>query len=348
MVGIVMGHGSFDGPEVVTVPQGLPVEFFTDEGSALLLVNLLELLKRNHHRTPMHVAAPGSTVLNYWYKPFNPVQLRAVDAFNELDLPRILVGSGSQPTALRLCADPAKCPKDGPHTCTGVFGQAARKGWTKLLVVACRIDDHKPQAPTVALATPSGGRDTSAYDALHTWVTRFVAMSPAEQDAAWRALPERDRIRYTAVEEEVREWLECLELRTAIATSTNPTALIESADRELRIRLVRDYPEHRAAAIAGITLTPEERHANAEFLLRPLADQFEEWGSLSLEDQVRAMADPDVTAWTTALNALILFDHNLDAPHLATILRRLTPAARATTLQEPRLVDYLSTHGITL
>ena len=51
MVGVVIGHGSHEGQERVTVPTGLTLHFFADEDTRLATVNVLELIKKDHHRT---------------------------------------------------------------------------------------------------------------------------------------------------------------------------------------------------------------------------------------------------------------------------------------------------------
>ncbi|GLZ42634.1 putative adhesin [Actinokineospora sp. NBRC 105648] len=348
MVGIVLGHGSHDGTDIVTVPKGLPVHFYTDEGSPLLMVNLLELLGRDHHRTPMQTLAPGTPVPNYKYEPFKPHELRAFTAYNQLEVPQLLIGSATSPATTRLCADPAHCPKDGPHTCGGVFDHAAKGRWTKLLVLSCRIHTGRSQQPTVALMTATGKRDTSVFDALFAWVTAFVALDPAGQDARWAALSERERVRLVAVEDELREWADCLALRTAIASADRPkaAALVAAAPTSVRFRLVRDYPRHRELVRAEPALSPAERQAIAAFQRAPFGAQITQWLDLTQPDQVRWLTEPAIASWATAFNALELFDLGLVGDQLMGVLRRLDPAAQGVALTEPRLVDYLAHHSL--
>ncbi|GAA3010530.1 putative adhesin [Actinokineospora diospyrosa] len=348
MAGVIMGHGSHVGDDVVTVPAGLPVHFFTDEGSPLLMVNLLELIKRDNPRTPMHTAKPGVAVLNYQYAPFQPHELRAIAQADQLDLPHVVVGTEAQRTALRLCEDPKGCPAQGPHRCAGVFGRAAAGGWSALLVVSCRILTGHTQPPTVALMTPSGKRDTSVFDALFAWVSGFVPQAPAAQDTTWAALSAAERIRLIASDDEIRLWADCLDLRTRIAAVARPAALalVKAAPVLVRFRLLRDYPAHRDLVRDGTTLSPVELKAIADFPKAPFDDQVREWLDLDLEDAVRWMADPVMTSWATAFNALEMFDAGLRGPGLLAMLGRLDPAGKAFAQGEPALVEYLTRNSL--
>ncbi|MBM7774266.1 hypothetical protein JOD54_004470 [Actinokineospora baliensis] len=341
MAGIIMGHGSHHGNDVVTVPAGLPLRFFTDEGSPLLMVNLLELLKRDYPRTPMHTAAPGTTVPNYQYAPFEPYELRAIAQADQLDLPRVIVGTPAQRTTVRLCEDPKGCPPAGPHRCAGVFGKAA--GWAELLVISCRIHVGHPQQPTVALMTPTG-RDTSVFDALFAWVSAFVPQPTAAQDVTWKALTERERIRLIASDDEIRFWADCFDLRTRLAALDKAAALdlVKAAPEPVRFRLLRDYPAHRDLARDGIVLLPDERQAIAAFPRAVFDDQVRVWLDLELADQIRWMADPTMTSWASAFNVLEMFDAGLRGPGLLAMLGELDAAGKAFAQGEPALVQYLA------
>ncbi|WP_369800503.1 putative adhesin [Alloactinosynnema sp. L-07] len=343
-----MGHGSHDGSDMITVPKGLPVTFFTDEGSPLLMVNLLELAKRDNPRTPMHTLNPGDPVPNYQYTPFKPHELRAVTQFNQLVPPQLIVGSAAVPNTLRLCADKARCPKDGPHTCDGVFGRATKGQWTKVLVLSCRILEGHTQQPTVALMTPAGKRDTSVFDALLAWVKGFVARGSAGQDAAWAAVPESEKIRLIASEDEVREWVDCLDVRTKIAAADRPkaAALVAAAPTSVKLRLMRDYPQHRDLVKVGITLTATEQQAIAAFQREALAKQIDKWLGLTPDQQVRWLAEPPVASWAVGFNVLELFQFGLVGDELMAVLRRLDPVARGVALAEEELRDYLAANSL--
>ncbi|WP_436497582.1 putative adhesin [Actinokineospora sp. HUAS TT18] len=350
MVGVVMGHGSFDGESgVVTVPKGLPVCFYADEGTPMVMVNVLELAKRGNPKIPLHTANPGDPVPNYRYEPFKPHELAALAVFNELTEPQIIVGGPAQLTTLRLCADPVKCPKDGPHTCDGVFGRAAKAHWTKLLVLSCRIDMRKRNDPTIALKTADGRLDTSVYDTLGNWVRGFVALGAAAQDPAWTALTDRDRTRYIATDDEMREWKDCLDVRTRIAADkAKAPAVVAAASTAIKLRLLRDYPQHRDLVKAAVTLTPAEKQTIAAFLQKGLGPQVDEWYDLTSEEQLRWMTEPALLSWAQGFYVLELFDYKVRGDDLMAILRRLDPAAKAVVLSEKKVRDYLAANSLTI
>ncbi|WP_018682884.1 putative adhesin [Actinokineospora enzanensis] len=348
MDGVVIGHGQHNGRDEVTVPKGLQVRFFTEPDAPLLMVNLLELLKRDNPRTPMYTMDPGTTIPNYEYGPFRDHELLAVETFDELTLPKLVVGTASRRDPIHLCETPAKCPKDGPHKCGGVLAIAAEKGWQRLLVIACRLrENHRPVEPPY-LMTPAG-RDQSVFDALLGWVTRFVAMPAQTQDTTWEALSAKERIRLLAVEDEIRAWSSCHDLRKKIAADRAAApALVKATTPENRLRLLRDYPSLRDLVIAEPPLSPEERALIPNFLREPFEVQHGAWYGLDPEDRVRWSTVPAFASWAAAFNACELFDGGLRGENLLGLLRKLDPAAKAIVHSEPDLAAYLKEHSYTI
>lgn len=348
MVGVVMGHGSHDGTDMITVPRDLPLEFFTEEGAPLAIVNLLELLKPTHHRVPMQTLRPGDPVPNYQYEPFQPHEVSAIDFFNGLTVPNFVVGSPAQLTTIRLCEGDGTCPKDGPHTCDGVLGRAAKGNWTKVLVLSCRVDTRKPVTPSNALMTAANKPDTSVFDTLLNWVKAFVAMAPAVQDATWAALNDVERARFYVSELELKERADCLDVRTKLAAAGRPkaAALIAATPPEIKVRLLRDYPQYRDLVTMGVTLDAIERKGVTAFEFRPIADRTTSWRAMAPAAQLRWMADPAITAWAAARNVLDLFDFGLSGAQLVAVFRKLDPAAQKIALGEQALRDNLVAHGL--
>ncbi|MFD4639000.1 putative adhesin [Lentzea sp. NPDC058436] len=346
MVGVVIGHGSFDGTETVVVPAGLTLHFFTEEGTGLAIVNLLELLRAGNPRIPMGFAKPGTVVPNYRYDPFAPHERRAITALNENPAPTIVVGSPETPNTLRLCADVRSCPKDGPHTCDGVFGRAARAKWNYLMIFSCRIDTRQNLAPTLDLMAPQGRRDRSAHQALVDWVQTFVGLDAARQDALWAGLSPNERLRLVASDEEVREWDDCRAVRETITASPDPAKVAAAASVAVRTRLIRDHPEHRAAVRAGLRSDPADARAVKAFLPLSFDDRVDVWEALSEEARLRWMADQEVTHWAAGFNACFLFRYGLRGDHLLGLLRKLEPGSLAVVMTEVLVTDHLTENGL--
>ncbi|SDI17738.1 hypothetical protein SAMN05192558_101279 [Actinokineospora alba] len=346
MVGVVIGHGSFGGPETVVVPAGLTVHFFADEGTSMVMVNLLELLKHDNPRIPMHVAKPGLAVPNYKYEPFKDHERRAITALNQYAAPQIVVGSAETPNTLMLCADVKGCPKDGPHTCDGVFGRAAKARWNYLMIFSCRYDTRANLEPTFDLMAPHGERDRSVHQALVDWVQTFVGLTNAQQDAMWAGLAPNERLRLIASDDEVREWDDCRAARAAVAAAGDPAKAAAPASTAVKIRLMRDYPEHRAAVRTGLHPDPSDAHDIATFLPLPFNDKVVWWQDLSAYEQARWMVNEDVTHWAAGFNACELFGYGLRGDRLLGLLRKLEPQALAVAKTEVALTKYLADNAL--
>ncbi|WP_434444392.1 putative adhesin [Lentzea sp. E54] len=341
MVGVVIGHGSHEGKERVTVPAGLTLHFFADEDTRLATVNVLELIKKDHHRTPMHVANAGTPVPNYKYEPYKAHELRAIAALYECDAPVLIAGSKETPGTLRLCANPGGCPETGPHACDGLFGRAAREQWKLLLIVSCRVDttrEPEPE-PTLDIMTKDGRRDRRVHDELVTWVQKFVGTNTARQDEIWNALPAKERLRLAASDDEVWEWDEC---RAARAT---PGALASASDL-VKVRLMRDYPEHRAAARAGLHPEGDDATKIAEFLPKSFNDRADTWAALEVEDQARWMLNDGVVHWAAGYNAFQMFRIGLPDELLLGLLRRLEPPSLAVATSTVGLSEHLAENSL--
>ncbi|WP_026423385.1 putative adhesin [Actinokineospora inagensis] len=349
VAGAVIGHGSYDGKHVVTVPRGLEVRFFTEENSPLMLVNLLALLRRDHHRTPMHTAKSGTTVPNYVYEPMRDYELDAIKTFDQLTDPVILVGTPGQPEPVRLCETPDKCKGDAPHTCGGVFGAAARGNWGVLLVLSCRLHLGTQPVITRYLTSPTGCQDTSVFDELFGWVGRFLAMAAPAQDATWDATPGEQQLRLYAVEDEIREWADCYFTRRQIAADrAKAISLVKEESVATRFRLLRDYPALGDLVVADPPLVPTERQRIADFLRAPRAGQVTTWAALSPADQVRWLTVHGVPSWAAADNALTFFAAGLRGDNLVGLLRKLDPVAKKAVQADPALVRHLQDKGVTL
>ncbi|MBC6445796.1 putative adhesin [Actinokineospora xionganensis] len=345
MVGVVIGHGSFGGPETVVVPAGLTLHFFADEGTSMVMVNLLELLGQDNPRIPMHVAKPGLAVPNYQYEPFKDHELRAITALNKYPAPQIVVGAKETPNTLMLCANVKSCPKDGPHTCDGVLGRAAKAKWNYLMVLSCRFDRRANLDPTLDLMGPHGRRDRSVHRGLVDWVQTFVGLTAARQDAMWSGLAPNERLRLIASDDEVREWDECRAVRVTLAAAGDPAKAAATASAVVKIRLMRDYPRHRAAVRAGLHPDPSDAHDIAAFLPLSFDDKVDWWESLSPEEMARWMVNQDVTHWAAGFNACDLFRYGLRGDHLLGMLRKLEPEALAVAKTEVALTSHLAANA---
>jgi hypothetical protein len=323
------------------VPAGLTLHFFADEDTRLATVNVLELIKKDHHRTPMHVANAGTPVPNYKYEPYKAHELRAIAAFYECDAPALIAGSKETPGTLKLCTNPGGCPETGPHTCDGLFGHAAREQWKLLLIVSCRVDTKREPEPepTRDIMTTDGRRDRRAHDELFAWVQKFVGTSTARQDEIWNEVPAKERLRLAASDDEVWEWDECR------AARTTPGALAGASDL-VKMRLMRDYPEHRAAVRAG--LRPEEDDATkiAEFLSKSFNDKADTWAALDVEDQARWMLDDDVVHWAAGYNAFEMFHIGLPDELLLGLLRRLEQPSLEVATSTAELSQHLADNSL--
>ena len=346
VAGVLIGHGSYDGPETVVVPDGLTVHFFVDEGTSMTIVNLLALLQPDNPRIPMHFAMPGKSVPNYRYAPFKEHERRAITALNRYPAPAIVVGSAETPDTLRLCANPGGCPPQGPHTCAGVFGRAARAGWSYLLVFSCRFDVRRELPPTLDLMKPHGVRDRSVQQALVDWVQRFVGLGKDEQDDLWNGLHPDERLRLVASDDEVREWDACRELRVAMTTATNPAAVAAGAPDAVKVRLIRDYPRHRAAVRAGLHRDPADAQDIEAFLSLPFDDRVGWWLDLTVHEQARWMANDEVTHWAAGFNACELFSYGLRGENLLGLLSGLELPALAVAKMEPKLTEHLTLNSM--
>lgn len=346
VAGVLIGHGSYDGPETVVVPNGLTVHFFADEGTSMTIVNLLALLQADNPRIPMYFSMSGKSVPNYRYTPFKEHERRAITALNRYPGPVIVVGSAETPDTLRLCADPEGCPPQGPHTCAGVFGHAARAGWSYLLVFSCRVDVRRELPPTLDLMKPHGVRDRSVHQALVDWVQRFVGLAKAEQDDLWNGLHPDEKLRLVASDDEVREWDDCRALRAAMTAAADPAAAAANAPDAVKIRLIRDYPRYRAAARAGLHSDPADARDIAAFLPLPFGDRVGWWLDLTVHEQARWMADDDVTHWAAGFNACELFSYGLRGENLLGLLCGLEPPAVEVAKMEPDLTRYLAANSM--
>jgi hypothetical protein len=330
------------------VPRGMRLDFFTDEGSGLPIINLVELVRKTAPLVPMDSATEGTPVMNYVYEPFKPHQLAAINRFNRLDLPPaqfVLVGEGGQ-QAIRLCSTPGQCPVVG-HTCDGLFGKAHRAGWTHLRIMSCRVDVEHEQEPTTALMDTLGKRTTAVYDAFLAWAMAFIPMAPVAKKHLWESISEDDRARYNAADDEIREWADCLATRTQIAAATTPAAkkaIAAAAPVATRLRLLRDHPEHHAMVAADIALTPVEQTAVTAFLALPMGKQQEAWFYLSVDDKVRRLSNTKVAEFAAAQNVIDMFSFNVRGDALYGLLRRLPDASRKIALSDPVVREHLEEH----
>ncbi|WP_104478792.1 hypothetical protein V5P93_004608 [Actinokineospora auranticolor] len=144
-------------------------------------------------------------------------------------------------------------------------------------------------------------------------------------------------------DDELREWADCLDLRTRI--TADPTA-VGSAPAAVRFRLLRDYPQHRHLVQAKPALTEQEGQRIRAFAESPFQTKVGDWLDLPLEDQARWMTTPVIASWAAAFRALELFDFNLRGDRLMALLRRLDPKAREFALEEQSLADYLTANSL--
>ncbi|MGI5499173.1 putative adhesin [Lentzea sp. CA-135723] len=346
MVGVLIGHGSFVGAESVVVPKGLTLHFYADEGTSLAMVNVLELIKEKHDRIPMQVVIAGMSVPNYQYEPLKEHERRAITALYGYAAPAIVVGSRETPDVLRLCSNVPGCPKDGPHTCDGVFGRAEKARWKYLLVFSCRVDTTRNLPPTLDLMARHDKRDRSVHQALVDWAQAFVGQGAAKQDETWKALPANERLRLVASDEELREWDDCRAVRETIKAAADPVKAAAVASDLTKLRLMRDYPEHRAAVRATLRPDPSDAKRIAEFLPRSFDDKVDVWEDLTVREKARWMADPGVTYWAAGFNACDLFRYGLRGDPLLGLLRGLEPQALAVALSEARLSHHLADNSL--
>lgn len=147
MRGVIVGHGWHDGVEKVLVPEGVQLDFLTDEDTPMQMANLLAVVARGEAGIPLDSAAGGEELPSYSSDAFTDEQFARLIALNRMDpadAPMYLVGSADLPLPSALCTDLAGCPALGPHACQGVLGLAARAGLTHLQILACRVSTVAP------------------------------------------------------------------------------------------------------------------------------------------------------------------------------------------------------------
>jgi hypothetical protein len=353
MLGVVIGHGSHDGTEQVQVPDGLPVEFFTDEGSGLAMVNLLALLGRDNPRYPMQTMKPGATVPNYMYEPFKAHEIEAITAFNQLPNTSevLLVGTPSQPNTIYLCSTPDKCPKTGPHRCAGVFAKAFQEGWQRVQIMSCRVNVKKPQEYTMDMMGPNGQRTIAVNQEFHRWAMSFLAKPTEAQDKEWAGLSKQERIHHRAADAEMLEWSNCYDARERITgVKGNVTALaelVQKLDSDVQLRLLRDYPELHEFVEPHIPTSSEDVQDLNAFLREPnFRVQADEWYGQNPATLAHWLTDSRIAAWASGLRVMEMVNAGLPCDALVGVLRRLDPQTRAMViLNHERTRDLLAVHA---
>jgi hypothetical protein len=354
MQGVVIGHGSHDGTQRVIVPDGLPhLDFFTDEGSGLPVLNLLALVGADHPRTPMHTLVPGAEVPNYQYAPFDAHELLAITTLGKLPATSqvLLVGTKSLPDPIRLCDELEKCPPKGPHTCTGLFGRAAQAGWQRLQIMSCRINTKQHQLATHEMMGANGKRTVAVWDTFHRWVMTFLAKTTAEKDAAWAALSPHQQISTRASDAEMLEWSDCYQARQQIAGAMSTPAklatVVTGLTPAVQLRLLRDHPELRPLVRPHIPVGEEDLIEITAFLAEPnFRAQAGWWLDLDQDILVRMLTDPRIVSWATALYVIQMVEEGLSCASLVAVMTRLDPATRAiVVLNDQRTRHQLTAHA---
>jgi hypothetical protein len=348
---IVVGHGSHDGTEKVVVPEGVQLDFFTREDTPMLMSNLLYLLAGGDLGIPMDSAVAGRDDLpNYTYGSFTDEQLARALQVERSTVPVFFAGSPELPQPCALCTGQGVCPPDGPHTCTGILGFAAREGYKHVQILACRVNTEDLQPPTEELMNEEGVPDRGVYGALEEYVHGFVGLPPEAQDAEWESLDYDHKV-YLASDGEIAQWAEVYEARSAMraADPVEAAGILAALDPAIRLRLLRDYPDYRHLLQDNVALSPEERAWVAEqFLPGDFDTQVAYWRSLDDQQQLRYLTDPGVASWTTAYNAWEYFMFGMAPAPLADLIGRLDVDARAVLRQRDDIRQYLGASSAVL
>lgn len=335
MYGALVAHGSHNGTDKVLIPEGMQVDLFTDENTPMEMSNLLALVAAGNLGIPLDTFSGGDELPNYHYDPFSDAQVAAVLALDHLPpgTPIYFVGGAEITAACNLCETPNDCPALGPHFCDGVLGFAERNGLTHLQLLACRTSTITFPAATTELIGEHGDRETTVHDQFAAWVYTFMGQTHAEQDTAWAQLPDDSKIYLAGSDAEMREWSECYEARTALAQATDTVdaaGTVASLSHEIRMRLLRDYPEYRPYLLDNVALSAAERHwIDNDFLTQDFETQLHQWLSLDSEQQTRYLAHDGMASWVAARTAHENYTFGLPAEPLAQLVYRLDPNARA-------------------
>lgn len=352
-MGILIGHGEHDGTQTVKVPAGLQVDFYAYEDSPLPIAILIELLKRGDNARPIVTPAAGESVPNYVYKPWKPHQIAGVKTVRRDWADTLIIGDPGAQDELPLCSNPANCERRKQHDqCTGVFGRAVQRHWTRLQILCCRtkVEDEAP--PTKVIKGADGSLDKSFYEAFFSGVMNFVASTPAEKDKIWKSWDPGTQTYQIAVDQDMEEFAACYKARQDIDKKKEPTAkaeTIRALPAPLVLQLLRDYPEYREPAAAAHPLDPADKAAIGAFLQAEYPTQEVEWLEKLKADQnqlVSWMIDKRIASWFRLFITLQYITFGLHGKALASMFRQLEPAQRKIVLDwRPALRDDLTTHA---
>jgi hypothetical protein len=346
-LGVLIGHGEHDGTRKVTVPVGLQLDFFANEDSPLPMVLLFELLRRGDGAIPIETVTAGTVVPNYLYKPFNPDQIAGIKTVRRDMADMILVGDTEHPGEILLCSNPDKCEPRGRHDeCTGVFGLAAHRGWTRLRILCCRTNTRHSVPETKVIKGVDGKLDTSFYDQFRRNVMNFAAMLPADQDATWAHWGADERTRQRAIDAVMAEWADCylarqeIDKKKDLATKAD---VIRALPIPVVVQLLRDHPGYSEPAK---TVFPAGRAMVESFLGKEYSAQEDEWIAVATAneaDLLPLLTDARIASWARLYNILQFITYGLCGDPLVMMLTRLDPAQRRIVIsRNPSVHDELA------
>lgn len=346
MQGIVIGHGWHDGGEKVLVPDGVQLDFFTNEDAPLMMTNLLALLRAGELGIPLDSAPGGQEIPNYSYGAFTDEQLARAMQLDHTD--PVATPTYFVPEETKLCTDLANCPALGPHTCDGLLGYAAQHGYTHLQLLTCRVNTDAPQPAPHELMGEHGEPDTTVDDQFTVWVRSFLGLSPAEQDKAWEDLDYETQV-HLAADGEMIEWAQCYEARAAMRAASDPSeaaGIVAALDAPVKLRLFRDYLDYRHLLTDNVELSQEETDwIVQEFLPQDFLTQIALWMSFKDEQQMRYLAHPEVVNWTAAYRVWDYFKLGMEAEYLADLIRQLDDSNRTRLRSQEDLVAHMGAHA---
>jgi Putative adhesin Stv domain len=221
---VFVGHGGRNPGDNIDVPPGVTIKFFVDYDLNLDPSNVEAVLSRRDFGSPnqTYVRGTGTTpnkVPNYELGPLSSDELQV-----DMSAARSLEGVVWTEDDTWLCADPATCGSAGPHTCSGLLGQAATAGDNEVIFLACRGVVGAGSPMSSRLGKP--GTDDSVVPELDTWVSDFLAraaLDPAAAAQEWDSLPQGTKATLMTYNN-IRAWSENREATDPSA----PAAVLEA------------------------------------------------------------------------------------------------------------------------
>lgn len=217
MTVVFVGHGGRQEGSDIQVPPGVNVKFFVDFDLSLSSINGESVLSRMEFDNPNQTYVPGTPdapnmIPNYVLVPLESDELQR-DLTVGTDLSKVVFTEAQT----RLCTTPGVCQTLPEHTCSGVLGQAAGRGETDVVFLACRGVIGADAGTGARLGAE--GEDESVRPEVLEWVRDFLVRAtndPAAAALEWDGLPDATKAMMLNVPR-VRAWSEERE-------RTNPSA----------------------------------------------------------------------------------------------------------------------------